>query len=109
MDTLANRQRIQKTERHGQQVSHELNSRLHPSTIMSIVQSRKHGDSDEQIIADYNLDTEFLVKLGNKLSIVDPPTPIRSTTIHDHDEQAKSPDPDHIRPRAEFKSKSINI
>lgn len=52
-------------------------TQLHPSTIFSLLQSRKEGDSDENIKLHFNLDPQFLARLGTRVSIPDPPKAAR--------------------------------
>lgn len=102
---------------------------VHPSTLASILQSIKEGDSNERIVEDYNLDASLLQKLGPRFQLPERPTPkpanrepreVREEdapgrvndpnveTVHEADNRPNS-EHTQVRPPPKFKSKVIEV
>uniref|UniRef100_A0A060TEI2 ARAD1D15312p n=1 Tax=Blastobotrys adeninivorans TaxID=409370 RepID=A0A060TEI2_BLAAD len=102
---------------------------VHPSTLASILQSIKEGDSNERIMEDYNLDASLLQKLGPRFKLPERPIPKPANrepeeareedvpgrvtdsnveTLHEADHRPNS-EYSQVRPPKKFKSKVIEI
>ncbi|CAN6674691.1 hypothetical protein TRVA0_061S00320 [Trichomonascus vanleenenianus] len=89
-------------------------SRTHPATITSILQSKVEGDSDAQIIQDFNLTPDFLARLGARFSI--PPHELSNDiatnelrSLNQPQHPGKKPNPEVQRPKKKFDDYVVEI
>lgn len=61
-------------------------TQLHPSTLFALLESRKDGDSNDDLTKHYNLDRGFLNRLGTRASIPDKPSSKRLRQIQNEKE-----------------------
>lgn len=100
-------------------------SQIHPSTIASILQSRKDGEKDDQLQIDYNLDSQFLKSLGERFTIPEFVIEKKKKTNNMEKEESnkeevveslyqpehggQKPNMEEIRPKKKFQDKSVEL